>query len=65
MKIMLKKIRSNGNRRPIRCENWNGARAIRIKRLDSNLKLYKYNTVNLLSCITLDIEYFYVAAHFK
>ena len=37
----------------------------RIKRLDSNLKLYKYNTVNLLSCITLDIEYFHFAAHFK
>ena len=36
-----------------------------IKRLDSNLKLYKYNTVNLLSCITLDIEYFHFAAHFK
>ena len=29
MKIMPKKIRSNGNRRPIRYESWNGAIAIR------------------------------------
>ena len=29
MKIMPKKIRSNGNRRPIRYENWNGAIGIR------------------------------------
>ena len=28
-KIMPKKICSNGNRRPIRYENWNGAIAIR------------------------------------
>ena len=36
-----------------------------LKRQDNNLKLYEYNTVNLLSCMTLDIEHFHAAAHFK
>ena len=31
---------------------------------ESNLKLHEYNTGNLLSCVTLDIEH-YAAAHFK
>lgn len=36
-----------------------------IKQLESYLKLYEYNTTNLLSCMALDIDHFHAADYFK
>ena len=45
MKIMQKKIRSKGNRRPIHYENWNGAIAIRY---DGNIILKSWENKKYL-----------------
>ena len=53
MKIMPKKLRSNGNRRPIRYENWNGAKAIRY---DENIVLFAQEISKELIVLCIDYD---------